>query len=185
MSEGTPWSEDELASLAKLARQNLSAAQIADALGQRHGVWRTRCAVIGKLRRHNIDHLGHGKRPPIRAPKAKLAVDRPAVRALPLAMEERSTAALLPLPDLLLPPDPPPPPEDIFAAADFPADEPEPADCRQTWPPHFIDRLHGQCAFPLWGAGERTGQVCGEPVVENSNLQFCREHWRKCVGNGR
>lgn len=48
-------------------------------------------------------------------------------------------------------------------------------------PPHFLERQWGQCAWPLWGLGERTGHVCGAPVEANAQYRFCRDHLARCL----
>lgn len=45
----------------------------------------------------------------------------------------------------------------------------------------FSDRRTGECCWPLWDRGERTGFVCG--ALAEPGRSYCREHQTRARGN--
>lgn len=151
------WPPEHLAELLRLSYGKGSAERIAEKLSATFGVPRSANAVCGKIFRLRLagEKVGPHWRPGARRPKS----GKGRLRGQGAANGKHAAPAA--------------------PAAELAA--PAPAADGEAAPIHFIDRQHGQCAYPLWGNAERLGNVCGKPVDAASPFQFCSGHAACCL----
>jgi GcrA cell cycle regulator len=146
------WTDARIAQLTKLWTAGVSAAGIAEALGDV-----SRSAVLGKL--HRLKLLR--SRPPASAPRR---YDGPPIRTAP----PEPAAACVAERDATPWAGPPSPPRSPWREAAF-------APLKGTLPKPWLTRDFGECAFPVGGAGEGLLSCC---ALARPRSAYCEAHHR-------
>lgn len=156
------WPPEQTEELLRLSLLDISAATIANVMWDSFGVPRTRNAILGKI--HRLKRAGREVGPQwCRGPRSSWAPEaaKPAKEQGPARKRGRR-------PTLQSPRSQPLPPARKHTRRNAKTAVP------------FINRAHGQCAYPLWDHEVRTGDVCGADVDVTAGFQFCSGHAAIC-----